>query len=137
MISEVNRHRIEKYLNAHKVEIEERALMSLTRKLIYKKPEEAQAILKAFILRHKGIETPALREPVEVENVEKEYHITPIPTVESKQKLYPFSSIETCSDTTSRHVTKREYVTEHIVGFSLSAFLVFSIIGGLINWLVF
>jgi len=54
MPKEVHRQRIEKYLNAHQVSIEEYALMYLTRQLSEKSPQEAKEILKAIIIKTKN-----------------------------------------------------------------------------------
>ncbi len=82
MIPEVNRQRIEKYLNAHGVRIEEKALMSLTRKLVDKHPEDAREILKTLILHHKGIDIPPTDEPEKLENTNQ--NITSTLNLQSK-----------------------------------------------------
>jgi len=137
MIPEVNRQRIEKYLNAHGVRIEEKALMSLTRKLVDKHPEDAREILKTLILHHKGIDIPPTDEPEKLENTNQKYYINPKSTVEAKVKLYTVPRVGTCGVTTTRYVTKREYIIDNIIGFSVSGFLAFCIIGGIIKWLFF
>ena len=55
MIPDVNRQRIEKYLNAHEVNFSESDLMKITQTLIDDTEEEAQYFLKQLILHYRDV----------------------------------------------------------------------------------
>lgn len=132
MTKEVHRQRIEKYLNAHGVLIEEYALMYLTRQLSDKSPEYAREILKTIIIKKKNtgiLQTddikgefahPEATQPVTLTSA---HYLDRLPS-SGKSKI----SAEVNDE------PKREERDNKIIRYYLSALLFLCLILGLLFW---
>lgn len=132
MPKEVHRQRIEKYLDAHGVSIEEYALMYLTRQLSDKSPQEAREILKTIIIKTKNtgiLQTDDIKGEFTHPKATKPVALTPAPNLDR----LPSSGKDDISAEVNDEL-KREERDNKIIGYYLSALLFLSLIVGLLFW---
>jgi hypothetical protein len=121
MRPEISRQRIEKYLEAHGIQLAEYEIMKLTRHLIDLTPEEAKKELKIIILRQKGFDELETSTEVHVEGL---LHNPAEGNNEVKPKGNLVSSVRNSDDTVVTRFTKKKYVLDNIIGFVVFGFVV-------------
>ena len=132
MPKDVHRQRIEKYLNAHGVSIEEYALMYLTRQLSDKSPQDARENLKAIIIKTKNTGT---LQTEDIKGVFAHLKTTQPVALKPAPSLDRLPSSEK-SDLSAEvnNEPKREERDNKIIRYYLSALLLLCLILGLLFW---
>jgi hypothetical protein len=134
MPKDVHRQRIEKYLNAHGVSIEEYALMYLTRQLSDKSPQDAREILKTIIIKTKNTGT------LQTDDIKGEFAH---PKATQSVALTPAHYLDKLPSSGKSDITaevndepKREERDNKIIRYYLSALLFLCLIVGLLFWCI-
>lgn len=132
MPKEVHKQRIEKYLNAHGVLIEEYALMFLTRQLSDKSPKDAREILKTIIIKTKNtdiLQTDDIKGEFANSEATQPLALTSAPYLDG----FPSSGKSKISAEVN-HEPKREERDNKIIRYYLSALLFLCLLVGLLFW---
>ncbi|WP_218395546.1 hypothetical protein [Alteromonas lipotrueae] len=132
MPKEVHRQRIEKYLDAHGVSIEEYALMYLTRQLSDKSPQDAREILKTIIIKTKNtgiLQTDDIKGEFAHSKATQPVALTPAPYLDR----LPSSGKDDISAEVNDE-PKKEERDNKIIRYYLSALLFLCLIVGLLFW---